>query len=133
MQITLTSVSRFNKTAKTGKPYVSLSVKCNEYGDKYLSGFGSEDNQDWKVGDTVEVEVATKGDYLNFSTPKGAPTRQVASTNYQPALDTNRLEVKIDAVLNAINTLGGQITGVKSVLADILSKVDKVDLDAPPF
>ena len=27
-------------------------------------------NKDWKEGDTVEVEIEQKGDYLNFSMPK---------------------------------------------------------------
>lgn len=71
MQVTLTQVSRKQKTStKTGKPFESLGIKCQEYGDKWLSGFGRADNKDWKAGDKVEITVIEKGEYLNFEMPE---------------------------------------------------------------
>jgi len=68
--LTLTKVIRKNRvSARTGKSFVSLGLKCQEYGEKWLSGFGSKDNDSWKEGDVVEVAVEQKGQYLNFTTP----------------------------------------------------------------
>lgn len=76
-KITLTFVGRYTTkkdgtplVGKTGKPYTSLRIKCNEYGDSYLSGFDGAATRDWKEGDTVEIETEKKGEYLNFSVPK---------------------------------------------------------------
>lgn len=77
-KITLTGVWRNDRTSAAGKPFVSVSVKCREYGDKYLSGFGSAWNQAWKAGDEVDVDIVKKPgtdkngkpvEYLNFSKP----------------------------------------------------------------
>lgn len=59
---------------KNGRPYTRMSIKAEEYGDAYISGFKGKQNEGWKVGDIVEaiVEKNVKGDkeYLNFSLPK---------------------------------------------------------------
>jgi hypothetical protein len=71
MQLTITQISRKDKTsAKSGKPFESVGIKTQEYGDKWLSGFGRADNKSWKVGDTVDVNVVEKGEYLNFEMPE---------------------------------------------------------------
>src|SRR3990167_21920 len=76
-KVKLTQVNRYttNKEGsplinKNGKPYSSIRIKCEEYGDKLLSGFGNKDNANWNAGDEVEIMVEQKGEYLNFSTPK---------------------------------------------------------------
>lgn len=73
-KLTITKVSRNDKTSQAGKSYVSLGIKCKEYNDVFLNGFGNKDNADWKVGDVVEVTVEKKEyngkTYLNFSVPK---------------------------------------------------------------
>lgn len=73
MTATLTKVYRTDKDkngnplmSKAGKPYTRMSIKCQEHGDKWLSGFSSGWNQNWKEGDTVEIEVKQNGQYLNF-------------------------------------------------------------------
>ncbi len=55
---------------KLGKPYERVSIKTEEYGDKWLSGFGNEQNKEWKEGDEVTLEVKEVGQYLNFSPVK---------------------------------------------------------------
>lgn len=75
MQETLTFVKRTERTsAKTGKPFTSLSIKTKEHGDQFLSGFGNKDNAHWSEGQQVEIEVTeVEKDgkkYLNFVTPK---------------------------------------------------------------
>lgn len=69
--VTITNVFREEKTSpRTGKPFTSLRIKTNEYGQKWLSGFGNKDNATWKEGDTVQLTVIEKGEYLNFEMPK---------------------------------------------------------------
>src|SRR3990167_9738496 len=73
MNITITKIYR-SKTkkdgtplvSKDGRPYERVGIQCREYGAKWLSGFSSPWNSDWKEGDAVEVEVEQSGDFLNF-------------------------------------------------------------------
>lgn len=74
MKLTLTYINRTERQGKKG-PYTSVSIKAKEYNDKFLSGFGNKTNENWKVGDEVEVaevkEVSKDGKiYLNFEMPK---------------------------------------------------------------
>ena len=55
---------------KAGKPYERVSIKTEEYTDKWLSGFGNDNNKEWREGDEVTLEVKEVGQYLNFSTVK---------------------------------------------------------------
>ena len=77
MQITLTKLFRTNKNkdgellmGKNGKNYERLSIQCQEYGDKWISGFGGQWNSYWNEGDKINIEIkeVTSGDktYLNF-------------------------------------------------------------------
>lgn len=75
MKLNLTYINRKQMTSASNKPYTSLSIKATQYGDKYLSGFGNKANENWKVGDEVEiaeVKEVQKGEktYLNFEMPK---------------------------------------------------------------
>lgn len=88
---TLTFVGRYtNKRdgspliGSNGKPYTSLRIKTNAYGDKYLSGFENAGTKSWKVGDTVDIEIEQKGDFLNFTTPKAQmPSGGMSPEQYQ--------------------------------------------------
>lgn len=55
---------------KDGRPYAMLSIKTEQHGDKWLSGFEGTISKNWKVGDTVEFNVVPNGEYLNFEVPK---------------------------------------------------------------
>lgn len=96
-QVTITQVYRSDKdkngnalVGKSGRPYSKCSIKCQEYGDKWLGGFGGAWNQNWKVGDTVTLEVKQNGQYLNFE--------QVDETKVQ----ADRIEKKLDIILEYI-------------------------------
>lgn len=77
MKVTLTGVWH-NATNKDGKPFISkkgkpyerCSIKTQEHGDRYLSGFGNKTTKGWNVGDAVEIIVEESGNFLNFSLPK---------------------------------------------------------------
>lgn len=78
-QITITKIFTKEAVSKTGKPYTSMSIKANEYGEKWISGFKGKENANWKEGDKVEVIIDKKQgtdkngnptEYLNYSVPK---------------------------------------------------------------
>ncbi len=112
-KLTLTFVKRTERTsAKTSKPYTSLSIKAREYNDKYLSGFGNKENASWKEGDEVEVadvkEVEKEGKtYLNFEMAKSAP-------------------VGSQEVLTGISELNNRMLKMSFEIAQILSFVKEL-------
>jgi hypothetical protein len=74
MQVHLTKVYRTKQDkagnqlkTKQGKPYERISIKTQEHGDRWLSGFGASWNEGWNDDDTVNVTVEENGQYLNFS------------------------------------------------------------------
>lgn len=99
--VTLTQVSRFDKdpngnpymSQKTGRPYVRMTIKAEEYGDQRLSGFGGAWNASWKPGDEVTIdvkEVEKDGKkYLNFDK---------ADIEAQNLVHINNLLRRMDAV-----------------------------------
>ena len=78
--------------SKTGKPYERCSIKTEEHGDKYLSGFGNKTTKEWQVGEEVDLIVEEKGDFLNFSLPK---VEGGSSLDKETLM---RLEKKLDAI-----------------------------------
>lgn len=76
-KLTITQITRNMRTsARTNKAYESVSLKAQEYGDRFINGFGRSDNKSWKVGDVVDVEVKeVEKDgktFLNFEMPERA-------------------------------------------------------------
>lgn len=57
-----------------GQPYtrVSILIDSPEYAEKWLSGFGNDITNSWKVGDKVDIQITEKGQYLNFKPLSGA-------------------------------------------------------------
>jgi len=96
--VTITRISRKDKVSKAGKPFVSLGIKCEEYGDKWLSGFGRKDNANWKEGDTVEIEVKQVGEYLNFE----MPNKEAQAVGAAESRVMNALTLKVIPLLDAI-------------------------------
>lgn len=100
----ITQIARNNKTSKAGKPYVSLGLKVNEYGDKFINGFGNKDNADWKVGDDVEITVVEKGEYLNFE----MPTRTIKPTGMTEE-QSQLINKKLDAIWTKLGVIEGKL------------------------
>ena len=113
VNLTLTYVNRTERTSKAGNPYTSLSIKANEYGDKFIGGFGSKANENWKVGDTVEVlgvteKVVGENKYLNFEMPKTDDTimevkNEVKHELVGLSLGMGKLNAKLDKVIEHLS------------------------------
>lgn len=113
MKVTLTQVVRKNtdkdgnplKNAK-GQPYTRLSIKTQEHGDKWLSGFARQDNSSWKVGDSVEITVEERGEYLNFKMPERAQALGFTIEDRDRLL---RIEILLQKLM-AMNTGSDEVT-----------------------
>ena len=106
-KITLTKVFRSNKDkegkeliGKNGRPYEKLGLKAQEYGDRWISGFGNRTNQNWKEGDQVEVEIEEKGQYLNFKTidKEEVQLNEMKTILTNIAVQMTTLGIKIDKI-----------------------------------
>lgn len=104
-KLTLTGVFRNDRTSKDGKPYVSISIKTSQYGDRYLSGFGAPWNAQWKAGDEVEVDITKKAgkdkngkdvEYLNFTKPN--PMVDFAKTIMSLTVRVGKIEEQLKAL-----------------------------------
>lgn len=107
MKITLTKISHFDKdkegrpfTTKDGKPYTRCLLKCVEYGDQLLSGFGGRTTREWKEGQTVDVVVTEKvvneKTYLNFNVPKLEYSKGISTEQYTAIVD------KLDTIIRIL-------------------------------
>lgn len=80
-KFTITKIYRTKKDkegnplkTKDGRDYERVAIKVKEMGDDWISGFGSNRNQNWKEGDVVELEISQKYApngkvYNNFKEP----------------------------------------------------------------
>ena len=129
MEVTITSISRKERTSKAGKPFTSVGIRCEQYGDKWLSGFGNADNANWKVGDRVEIEVYQKGEYLNFTTKKGEKGGDRFSTSAAEIknLISLKIEPKLDKIIALLETQQGKDPDA------INAAFDEVTEDDSPF
>jgi len=123
MQVTLTTISRKDKTSSAGKPYVSLGIKTQEHGGRWLSGFGRKDNKDWKAGDKVEIIVEEKGQYLNFSMPDNK-----LPAGYQ--LANNEIQKELTLIKDM---LGRIISILQPIKKDNYPVMDETNNGEPPF
>lgn len=119
-KLTITKVYRSNKDKKgnllktsDGREYTRLAIKTKEYGDRYVSGFGNDKNSSWNVGDTVEVVIEQKGEYLNFSMPK----------------EKDVLTERIDVLEKKVKELEHTIYSNPNIIKDDSSELE----EEPPF
>ena len=77
MQVTLTKVHRTDKNKngdplinRNGQPYTRTSIKTQEHNDRWLNGFGNQENAQWQIGQQVEIIIEENGQYLNFKMPR---------------------------------------------------------------
>ena len=122
MEVTLTQVNRYTTkkdgspliTSK-GRPYTSVRIKTQEHGDLMISGFGNQDNAQWKAGDKVDITVEQKGEYLNFSMPtqvKNAPSDAiVARLENFITMKMEPMMTRMEAALDRLETLGAKAAG----------------------
>lgn len=110
--LNLTFVKRTERTStRTNKPYTSLSIKAQEYGDNFLSGFGNKDNASWKEGDVVEVaevkQVEKDGKtYYNFEMPK-----------------TSKADNAV--VIDLLNEMNNKLVSLSFEIAKVTSYIDE--------
>lgn len=84
--VKLTDIFREEKwSQRISKFYEAVRLKTVEHGDRYISGFGNEENKAWNIGDEVTLIIteSQKADrsgrpYLNFETVK--KPKQAAGT-----------------------------------------------------
>lgn len=130
MKLTLTYINRTQRTSKENKPFISLSIKAREYGEKYLSGFGNKSNENWKVGDEVEVaevKEVQKGDktYLNFEMPKNQPNGVNAAQISEILTKLGKIDYKLDRIMEHLMPInkdvkvGGDHPGVDYPVDDV--------------
>jgi hypothetical protein len=93
---------------RNGKPFTRLSIKVQEYGDKWLSGFSNPSNQTWREGDTVEIEVEQSGQYLNFKQPNPRTANLQQLQTIEKKLDEVLSILKGEGTLGAENLTQGQ-------------------------
>ncbi len=116
-KITLTQVARYTTKkdgsplmGKNGKPYTSVRIKAQEYGDQWLSGFGNAENAKWQGNEQVELIVEKKGEYLNFSMPKKED--KIADELNQQATKVGRLRFQMDILWAEYQKRNGLTDGV---------------------
>lgn len=87
--------------SKTGKNYTRMSIKCEQYGEKWVSGFQNASNKDWKEGDEVEVIIKQNGEYLNFETIK--KDDKITDMLSQILTKVGKIDAKLDLIADGIN------------------------------
>lgn len=134
MQVTLTKIYTTNKDkagnplkSAKGVPYTRMSIKTEEHGDKWISGFQNKESINWKEGDTVEVEVTQSGEYLNFSTPKKED---------KLAHDIESINIKLGSIYSILQAMykgnpGDSKSKIGNTGVDYPS--DDIDVDDIPF
>lgn len=96
-KLKVTKVYRGQQDTKYGKKD-KVAIKTEEYGEKWLSCFVTGPTRQFldtiNEGDTIEVEVTTKGDFVNFKPLTSAPSQDLEELK-------NRITKLEDAVFGA--------------------------------
>lgn len=96
MILTITKVYKKERNTKNG-PAMSLAVMTKEYGEKWIGGWESELNTNWKIGDQIEATVEQNGQYLNYKIvkPSVAPTAvQTQAQNFNASIRKDDIDAK---------------------------------------
>lgn len=136
MQVKLVAMNRKERVStKTGHPFTSLGIKTEQHGERWLSGFENDTTKGWNIGDVVEVELSTNGDYLNFSTPK--KDRGPAALNGATAELKNILILQViprlDKILAASERVGAYLAGEMPNFEPISEKDAQISKEDSPF
>ena len=130
MQVVITAIKRTPRVSKTtGKEFTSVGIMTDQHGSKWLSGFANTENADWDIGQTVEIEVETKGDYLNFKIPK----RDMSPAAKDPASAElkNILQLQLIPQIDQTKAAIAEVKFLIQALGDRLEKV--LSAEEPPF
>src|SRR3990167_1713870 len=135
MKLTLTQLTRFTKDkqgndlkTKDGRSYTRLLIRCQEYGDKAISGFENSETREWKEGDIVEAVVEQKGEYLNFYVPKKED--KIASELSEIKTKLGKIDYKLDTLLERTESFARTSLGTK---VPDFSEVDEIPPEDIPF
>lgn len=113
-----------------GRPYTRMSIKCEQYGEKWISGFQNASNKDWKEGDEVEIVLKQNGEYLNFETLK--KDDKLVDMLSQLLTKVGKIDAKIDLIADGMN-LKGKLEDKYGKSSEPDYPDDKINVDDIPF
>jgi hypothetical protein len=107
MKVTIKKIfTKEQISPRTNKAYTSMSIKTEEHGDAWLSGFKDRQNENWQEGDVVEIDVVEKDvngkKFYNYSLPK--------SPSYNKNVATSAIEAKLKNLEDRVELLEGALT-----------------------
>lgn len=97
-KVTISRLFREKKISSKGKEYTSLRIQTPEYGDKWIGGFGSTENKDWKEGDTILIKVVENGNFLNFENATMFDVINMISQIYTQVVKLETRVTKLDGI-----------------------------------
>lgn len=100
---------------KDGRDYTRVNIQTEQYGQKWISGFGSNTNVNWKEGDEVELIIKVNGEYLNFSEPK----------------KIDAVDEKLEQILNKLTTFNLVLQQIKEQVVPHKQGVVKTEVEYP--
>jgi len=118
----ITKITRYTKDkqgnplkTKDGRDYTRVNLQVAEHGQKWISGFGSNTNVNWKEGDEVELIIKENGEYLNFSEPK----------------KIDAVDEKLEQILNKLTTINLVIQQIKEATVKSIQGKVQTDIEYP--
>ena len=136
---TLTQVNRYTTkkdgsalVTSKGRAYTSIRIKTQEYGDKQISGFGNSENENWKVGDSVDITITPKGEYLNFEMPKRDSNTGGDKFGNSLAEVKNLITLKLEPLMERNNAGIQKLETMLIHLENQISMLIKQDVDEAP-
>jgi hypothetical protein len=124
MDYTITEIIGKKQGVYEGKDSIRFKVNGVEHQLSTLTNQAT----DYEVGAVIHGTITSKEKdgktYYNFQEKKGSSTFSKSAPT-----DLGRVEMMLKDVLNGQRTIGGEITAIKSVLSDILSKIDPIHND----
>ena len=83
--LTIVKISRKPKETKYGLK-TSIGLLTKEYGERWLNGWGDNNNASWQPNQSVEATVEQNGEYLNFKAIPPSVSPNTTSTPKSPNL-----------------------------------------------
>lgn len=123
MKVTIERISRKQYEGEKGQ-YTRVGILTKEYGERWLSGYGTTTTDEWEDGDIVEIEVEDTGQYLNYKTKNKGPmstdvgrsteiNSTVKNTITKLVDDVKQLQIQNKNLQSAVNKLNNITTEPK--------------------